>query len=169
MRTRRTEPPSVRIVDGAAFIALTQGYEAVIDAADVPLVDGRVWRVSVSPGGVYAITTVRTDAGRRKALLLHTLITGFALVDHRDGNGLNCRRENMRPATRAQNNRNSRMQKNNRAGFKGVSPTPSGKWRARIAVDGKQKTLGTFDQPETAHRAYCEASAALHGEFGRTA
>lgn len=151
-----------------ARIPLTRGLFATIDMNDVQSVFGLLWHAHVCKGGTYARTWVRDASGKRVGLLLHKAITGWPMTDHVDGDGLNNTRRNLRPASRAQNSRNSRVQKNNKTGLKGVSPMRSGRWRARIAVDGKQLALGAYDSPEAAHQAYREASQKLHGGFGRS-
>src|SRR5690242_15474624 len=80
-------------------------------------------------------------------MMLHDLImrppAGYE-VDHRDGNPLNCRRSNLRIATRSQNNSNRRVSKSNKTGFKGVD-RKGNKFRAVIQVNKVQKHLGYFD------------------------
>lgn len=87
-------------------------------------------------------------------------------VDHRNMNGLDCRRENLRAATKSQNTRNSRLRRNNRSGFKGVTETSKG-WRAQCRFDGRNHHLGYFDTPEEAHAAYFAAACEHAGEFAR--
>lgn len=158
-------------IDGAiAIVPLTDGYVAVIDAADVHLVEGRLWHANPWPRTTYARASVRAEDGRFKKVRMHNLLTGWGRVDHIDGDGLNNRRENLRPATSSQNNRNAKRRSDNTSGFKGVTwRRRERKWAAQIRVDGKNMYLGHFDSPEAAHAAYCKASAELHGEFGRTA
>lgn len=161
----------IRIEGDIAYVPLTQGHEAVIDAADVPLVDGFNWCARVVPNTVYAVRTDRLGAKPRE-VSLHRVLMGDPdglEVDHRDRNGLNCRRQNLRAATHAQNAMNRAVQSNNTSGFKGVSwHKAKGKWRAEIKVGGKKRHLGSFHAPEDAHAAYCKASTELHGDFGRT-
>lgn len=71
-------------------------------------------------------------------------------IDHINGKKDDNRIENLRPATRSQNAFNSKVFKNNQSGITGVSETLSGKWRARIRVEGKYKHLGVFDTVEEA-------------------
>jgi hypothetical protein len=42
-------------------------------------------------------------------------------------------------------------------GFKGVQETPSGRYQAKIRIDGKLTSLGTFDSKKGAARAYDQA------------
>lgn len=89
-------------------------------------------------------------------------------IDHINGDGKDNRPCNMRPATIRQNNCNRTKQSNNSCGFKGVNwHKETGRWRARITLHGKSNSLGLFDTPEEAHKAYCVAANQLHGEFAR--
>lgn len=162
----------IRIDGDVAYVTLSQGYIATIDATDAHLVDGFNWSVFVRPGAVYAMRTDRTGPCSR-AVYMHRVIMGNPSgveIDHKDCDGLNNRRTNLREATRAQNLQNQRLTRKNRSGFKGVSlDQASGKWRARINADNNDRSLGYFDTPEAAHAAYTKASAIMHGDFGRVA
>lgn len=136
------------------------GMHAAIDAADEPLTRGYRW--SLGSGGY--VRGHRHTGGARHAVQLHVLICGTDKIDHKDGDKLNCRRGNLRPATRSQNNSNRRGW--SRCGFKGVRKF-AGKYTARIQVDGRCVHLGTHDTAEDAARAYDAAAAKLHGEFAR--
>lgn len=160
----------ITIDGGVARIPLTQGMEAIIDADDVGLVSGFNWTVMRVGRTAYAKRN-DTRGGTQKTVLLHRVIIGAAktdCVDHRNGNGLDCRRENLRLASKPQNNRNTRMHRDNRIGFKGVCKHFS-RYSASIQVNGQKQYLGMFATAEDAHAAYCAASAIYHGEFGRTA
>lgn len=158
-----------------AYVPLSRGMEAVIDAADAPLVREFNWTVLQSRVCVYAASSIpaKETGGRRKLRMLHRIILGEAAegmeVDHIDGDGLNCRRSNLRTATRTQNICNRRIFKNNLSGFKGVSQHSRYRWRAQIQIGGKSIPLGKFNSPEEAHAAYCEAAVKFHGDFARVA
>jgi hypothetical protein len=160
----------IRVEGNIAFVPLTQGYEAIIDAADVPLVEGWNWCAIVSPHTAYASRSTKVD-GTTVHILMHKTIMGVTtMIDHKNGHGWDNRRDNLRPATYAQNNRNQRLAKNNTCGLKGASfHKASQSWRAQIKLDGKKIHLGLFATAADAHAAYCRASAKLHGEFGKTA
>jgi hypothetical protein len=88
------------------------------------------------------------------------------VVDHIDGNGLNNCRNNLRPATRAQNRMNSKVSTNNASGYKGVSwHKRRGKWLAQIRIARKRIYLGYFASAEEAHVAYVAAAREHFGEF----
>jgi hypothetical protein len=166
---RKVRP--IRIEGKVAYVPLTQGYEAVIDAVDAPLVSGWNWCAGVKrPDLVYGMRTDRSGV-RQKTIMLHRQIMGFPelyQIDHVNGNPLDNRRCNLRLATASQNQHNQRIRCDNTSGFKGVSWYPNyKKWLATICFKGRSHNLGYFETPEAAHAAYCEASARLHGEFGR--
>ena len=163
----------IRVDGDLAYITLTKGYEAVIDAADVHLVDGFNWHAKPDQRTVYAIRTSCHD-GVKRTVYMHRLLlqaTDDIEVDHKDGDGLNNRRSsNLRAATKSKNMHNSGLFRNNKSGIKGVTfDKESGKWKAHIAVHRKQNTIGRYDTLELAYQARCEASKRLHGEFARDA
>lgn len=165
---------AVRIEGDVAYVPLTRGYTAIIDASDVHLVDGRLWSALVSKRrkAVYAVRVEQRN-GRQKMILMHRLISDApdgVLADHRDGDGLNNRRANIRHCSQAENNLNTGLRRDNQAGFKGVAlDKRNRRWKAEIRFGGHRKFLGYFDTAESAHAAYCEAAVALHGDFARTA
>lgn len=161
------------IINGdVAVIVLTQGHRAVIDAADAPLVVGNNWSALISKRrkAVYAVRVKQVD-GKQKMILLHRYLLNApngVHVDHIDGDGLNCRRLNMRLCTQSENNLNTPMRSDNKSGFKGVSwEAKAKKWRAEIGRAGKVRTLGRFATASEAHAAYTAAALELFGEFAR--
>jgi len=158
----------IRIEGDVAYVTLTHGYEAIIDAADVSLVEGVNWMAIVRHWTVYVHGRLN---GKRRSL--HRVLANpddGAEVDHVNGDGLDNRRANLRAATRAQNCQNRRRRKDNTSGFKGVRlDRRYNKWRAEISACGSKYDLGCFDTPEAAHAAYVAASEVLHGEFARAA
>lgn len=156
----------IRIEGNDAFVTLTKGYVAVIDAADVHLFYGQNWGVFPRPGVTYA-----TRGENGTTTYMHRIIMrpekGF-VVDHIDNDGLNNRRSNLRIVTQAENLWNSRVKRTSASGIKGVKwDAERGKWMARIRKHGRQHFLGRFPTMEDAQAAYAAASAELHGKYGR--
>mgnify|MGYP001183642752 CR=1 FL=1 len=91
------------------------------------------------------------------------------VTDHINGDGLDNRLKNLRPATNSQNCQNSRMQSNNTSGFKGVTFNKRGRgaWQVQIRIDGARKYIGRFATAEEAGAAYERAAMELHGDFAR--
>lgn len=73
------------------------------------------------------------------------------LIDHRDGDSLNNRWQNLRQASLQINAQNRRVAlKHNKSGRLGVT-TKSYGYEAKIKVNGKVTYLGTFKDPDVAH------------------
>ncbi len=111
---------------------------------------------------------------RRKHYAVHRVV--FLLVhgwlpdciDHIDGNPGNNRAENLRPATRLQNQHNRRTNARTKTGVKNVSPH-QGRWSVRFSIDRKTRHFGSFDTLEEAREVAARVRAELHGEFARHA
>jgi len=144
-------------------IPLTQGKYAIVDECDVALVSGRKWAACWNGWTWYASATVNNTT-----LYMHRLIMDAPKgmkVDHKNHDGIDNRRENLRICTNSQNIQNRRgPRKNSSSGFIGVYPE-RGRFRARITVNGKTISVGRFDTPEEAARARDRASRTHYGEF----
>lgn len=143
---------------------------------------GRLWWKEYRNGNCLAGAEAGwTEKGRRRveidhkvylvhrvAYFLHTGEQPPQFLDHRDGDAMNNRFANLRPATRRQNNRNKGKYANNTSGHKGVVYRPEQrKYCARIGYNGRKKHLGVFDTVDEAVAAYQSAAKALYGEFLR--
>lgn len=161
-------PSRIRIEENIAYIQMTQGFEAIIDADMVPVVSAFNWWPKKDKRSTYARTR---ENYKSETIYLHRLILGAPenlQVDHKNCNGLDNRKENLRLATHQQNMHNCRPQINNSSGFKGVKKHKgSGKWVASITLNNETIYLGIFPTAELASDAYVLASENLHGEFGR--
>lgn len=154
-------------------ISLTQGKVAIIDAADFERINQWKWHAVFKKhrDTWCAARTVR-NGKKCRTVLMHRVILvapdGMD-VDHRDGDGLNNRRSNIRVATKQQNNFNKAIQRNSSSGRKGVSWNAScSKWHAYISVNRRKIYLGLFIDKEDAAKAYEDAAKAFAGEFTRT-
>jgi hypothetical protein len=122
---------------------------ALVDDADYEALSGYRWCLRVglhgndyAQRGIHGVTTI----------LMHRQIMGFpnGKIDHRDGNGLNNQRSNLRLATTAENAQNRRgADRGSRTGLRGVSPY-RGRYRAQAQANGVNHRLGVFDTPEAA-------------------
>jgi hypothetical protein len=157
-------------------VKLTQGYYALVDDEDYQRVMAAgPWHAHVHKNSVYAAHTGPRIRQKQKVLQLHTLILNVhhsIRVDHKDGDGLNNQKENLRVATRAQNAANQRLRSDSTSKYKGVYEKKIGKnrkrWKAYIRVQGKHVHLGCFATAKQAALAYDAAAVVMFGEFAYT-
>lgn len=149
-------------------IPLTGGLVAWVDEADYATLIRFRWRAHRGGHTHYAIRSVG-----KKAVLMHRQLLNAAPreeIDHRDLDGLNNRRSNLRVCSNRQNHQNQRPRSDRKTAFKGVSAYSQrpGLWRARICLHGKRLHLGCFDSAEAAALAYDNAARLYFGAFART-
>jgi hypothetical protein len=155
-------------------IYLGQGIFTIVEPEDYYRFNDFHWSAKIKGPSIYAVRFIGCKNGS-KIISLHREIAnpaGKLLVDHRNGNTLDNRRDNLRLATQAQNAHNSR--KRNIAcssKFKGVSFHKSkygGKhWQAYISIAGRRIHLGIYMTELEAAKAYDAAARKYHGEFAR--
>lgn len=107
---------------------------------------------------------------RKKAVRLHRFILGLTsedeLVDHKNNNRYDNRKENLRLANKQLNGINRDANKNNLLGVKGISLSKSGKkYEAKIMIDGKNIFIGSYSTLEKAQKARQQAEIKYFGEF----
>ncbi len=160
-----------------AKIPLTQGQVAIIDAEDFERVSQYKWYANFDPryadgGRFIAKTEIRINQ-KRTGLYLHRFILSASKgieVDHKNGNTLDCRKKNLRLASRSQNNCNKTKVSSNTSGFKGVYFNK--KLRRKpffsfIQTNKKIVFLGYYHTAEEAAKAYDAGAVKYHGEFAK--
>lgn len=153
-------------------IPLTNGQFAIVDDEDYLWLSSFNWCASKVEGydKFYAVRKIRKPDGRGTNQQMHRVITEAKtgqIVDHRNNDGLDNQKSNLRLTDHSGNARN-RSKTSWKILPKGVYVNRSGKtWRARIYVNGRNQHLGCFFSPEEAHKAYKDAAFEYFGEFAR--
>jgi hypothetical protein len=152
------------------FIILEDRYghekeRAIIDTEDLERVSQYKWSLSVLNGHKYA----KRNWGPLSMLhqyILHFKGDRFVQTDHKNRNGLDCRKSNLRIATRSQNVCNTGIRSDNLTGYRGVHFVKDRNYyRAVIQLNGSVFYLGSFQTAEEAALAYNKRAIDLHGEF----
>ena len=151
-------------VEGAQWIPLTKGRFALVDLADFALVSARHWYAHCTGSKWYAAARFQ---GR--FTYLHHFLLGRPVspleIDHVNGDGLDCRRANMRVATRQQQSANMRLQRRRASTFKGVR-RHGATWLAIVSVNREPRRVRCESEIEAA-KAYDRMAREAFGEFAR--
>jgi len=151
------------------FIPLNSKEFAIVDDEDFELASQYTWNCTKRSDLSYARTSKKIG-GKQFTIRLHRLLLSAGpgeMVDHRNGDGLDCRRSNLRFATRSQNAQNKKRRSNARSQYKGLVFSGNS-IAARINFNGKVIHIGSFLSEIEAARAYDAMARELFGEFART-
>jgi hypothetical protein len=150
-------------------IKLTQGKTALVSDQDWSRVRKFKWYAVHMDKQWYAQAALPNGRRNPPTILLHQFIrNGERHVDHRNCNGLDNRRRNLRSASRSQNLCNRGKTRANTSGFKGVTwSKEKQKWQAQIKFEGVYKMLGRFKSKRKAAQVYARAAKRIHKEFAR--
>lgn len=149
-------------------IQLTQGKIALVDDCDFEELSKYNWCVSERYNTSYA---KRGFGKPHRTLLMHRVIMNAKKgqeIDHRDGNGLNNQKENLRFCNHSENLYNQSLQKGKSSQFKGVYWQKENKnWVSRLKINGRNISLGSFENEISAAKAYDYAAIKHFGEYSR--
>lgn len=170
-RTLISRPAIYPISASIAYISLTNNLFALVDWDDAEWLSQWNWYAGKSRKLTYVQKEPRRDDVFRQTKM-HQLIletSGRSITpDHRNGNGLDNRRSNLRLANHREQSINRGVRGDSKSGIKGCC------WRDRyqkyavaISIDGKRKHIGYLTTKEDAAQAYILAAYLHYGEFAR--
>jgi hypothetical protein len=148
------------------YIALTKQESVAVDDSDYDALTRWKWHLHTDAwGNKYAVRFEGPYKDQKKIYMHRWLLGDCNRVDHRDRNGLNNQKSNLRRATTSLNVANRLKAKGDfTSKFKGVGwSKPAGKWRARVA----NAYIGVFSCEVTAALAYDDATRKAFGEFAQ--
>ncbi len=159
----------IRLSENGKYKELNQF--ALVDSEDYEHLIKYKWHI-VKPKTrevCYAATRTLVN-GKVRILLMHRLIMQQndpkILIDHKDKNGINNQKSNLRIATFSENAANRISCKNSTSKYLGVMWDKSrGKWRAEIRKNGKYLNVGRFVNEKDAAIAYNQKAIQMHGRF----
>lgn len=158
------------------LIPLTRGQYAIVWELDYRWLIEYNWYAlwSRSTRSYYAVRNCPMVSGKRGPMVqMHRELLGLKPYDgiqgdHENHVTLDCRRDNVRKASAGQNQYNSGKKATNTSGYKGVYfHPPTGRWTARLTVNGKIIYLQYHDTPELASAEQRAAAIKYHGKFAK--
>lgn len=141
---------------------------AIVDDDIYEQIKDRSWRLIKVTNGAFYVGWKSHKARKDVTVYLHRFVMGNpkGMVDHKNGDPFDNRRENLRASTNSQNQMNSKKRPGRSSIYKGVSwITKLGKWKAQIGIDGQDIFLGYFENERHAAYAIDLNLPAVHGEF----
>jgi hypothetical protein len=149
-------------------IELFTGELAIIDDEDFERVSQHKWHRTIGKSGIVYARRQEISDNKVINISLHGFIlsnTTTLEIDHKNRNGLDNRKCNLRLATHQQNSWNRGV--NGKIQYKGVSAYKNRKstYRAQIRMNDKITYLGCFKTPEAAALAYDKKAYEIQGEF----
>lgn len=157
-----------------AFIEISRGKQVIVDDDMFDELNNHKWYCVPNKDNTnfYAVRNITVGIKKQKRIWMHRQIFGNVDakdVDHINNNGLDNRKENLRQASRSQNNCNSFGHNNASSKYNGVCwDKIHNKWRAQITIDKRCHYIGRFVSEESAAMAYDKAAVKSFGEFART-
>ena len=153
-------------------IKLTKGRVALVDDEDFEKLNQYKWQAILSCSNWYAIRAFQSN-GKQKRILMHREIMNAlpgVIIDHKFSDGLDNRKENLRPCTPQQNGFNKKYpnKRNSKLGVRGVFwKSTTKKFQATIGFNRNTLILGYFTVLADADQAYRVAELKYFGEFAR--
>jgi hypothetical protein len=151
-------------------IRLSQGKIALVDDEDFDYINQWKWYARKGRKTFYA---ARKEKGTNARTTIHmhqvvSKVSNNVQIDHRDTNGLNNQKYNLRVVNHRQNQYNTDKPRHNTSGYKGISWDKfRNNYRVYLTVKGKFKNIGNTKSLQTATKMYNKAATQHYGEFAK--
>lgn len=135
---------------------------SLVDDEDYDRINSYSWYIKTGKYVTYAKREIRIN-GKRCHVMMHREILGLPkgrnpVVDHKNGNGLDNQRNNLRATTNSVNRMNSLLNRNNTSGVRGVTWYPKyNKWAVVIQTNKEKVFCGYHEDITEAAKAYRQA------------
>lgn len=156
-------------------LKLNKGFIALVDDEDFDRISGLTWYIKQCKHTNYAVTSLYIN---KKVIhrFLHHYILNIEnamklniLTDHKDHNGLNCQKHNLRICNKSENSMNQKLRKTSTTKYKGVSwHKAANKFESHITINKKKKYLGLFKTNIEAAIEYDKKAIEIFGVFAHT-
>jgi hypothetical protein len=150
------------------LIPVGNNYFTKVSDSEYPRLSKFVWRLNKDGDYLVVVRKFYINKKRTNWIMSRFILSAPTgkYVDHINGDTLDNQNENLRLCSQTENQRNRKINSNNKSGYKGVKASGK-KWVAIINCNKKHKYLGTFETREDAAKAYNEYAKNLYGEFAR--
>lgn len=162
----------IKIVGNVCIIPLSGGKTSICDKSDFKIISKHIWYAAKSANSddlFYAYSNVKLKSGEKRTIKMHRIILDLKeseIADHKNHDGLDNRRENLRMCSLSQNAYNKRIQRNNSSGYVGVHWMEKiKKYEAYFWINKKKHKVGYFKDLEEAVFERNKAVKTHHGEF----
>jgi hypothetical protein len=154
-------------------IILTQNKTTKVDNNDYLWLNSFNWHAVRNKRTFYVCRVVRKEGSvgpkyKYRKIFMHNMIMGGFGNDHKDNDGLNNQRSNLRKANNSQNTQNRRGKINGTSKYHGVHLMKKHKikiWASSIRMNKKLYHLGYYENEIIAAKAYDKKAIELFGEF----
>lgn len=160
----------IQLPCGVSEMSLSQGKVAIFDTSDYVFIQGLRWCAWKNPRSHvwYAVSSYGPKRNRKTVRMHSMIVPNVGLLDHKDGDGLNNRRVNLRPASVSLNAFNRKCVPHS-SHYHGVHWSKQAqRWLAGIVVDGRRVHVGSFKHEDAAYAARLAAEKTYYSGFERT-
>lgn len=139
-------------------------FNVLFDRKDYDIIRAHNWHIQKCGRSNYPLTNIIKN-NKRTVIRMHMLIYPNKLIDHKNSNGLDNRRKNLRVATKQENNRNTKKRIDGLTSkYKGVCKHGNG-FTAQITINGKRTYIGYYKTEIEAAKEYNKNASKNFGKF----